>query len=343
MGRRITIKDIARESGVHHGTVSRSLAGNPNVAPETAKRIKEVARRLGYEPDPMMAALAAYRKTTQPVRYKETLAFLWPEQSRAEVASAPYYLRSTQGAATRARELGYRLDEFFLNETSPRSLPRVLAARGIRGLIIGGYHRMSAAHLRFEIDRLAVVVMTAALKKPRLHRVEHDHFTGMRIALHQLKRRGFSRIAFLAGEVQDRLLERRYSASFLMHHPLGPERARELLGIVPVPGLKEMRAIVKRVRADCLLLTYSPAEVAGVCRGNKEVPVFSLDLLPGDTRYSGIYQQMELVAANAVDLVAQQIQQGQRGVPAHPKTVLSEGEWIDNSAAPGKPGSAAKR
>ena len=331
MARRITIKDIAREANVHHATVSRALRGSVSVSPDTAQRIKEAAERLGYEPDPMMAALAAYRKTTQPIKYKETLAFLWPEQTREEVRTSLYYRRSVEGAAARAKELGYVLDEFHLCESPPRAFSRLMEARGIRGLIIGGYNRLTAAHLRFPINKLAVVAMTASLKAPRLHRVEHDHFNGMRIALHEIKRRGFTRIAFMAGERQDRVLEHRYSASFLMHHPLGLEAALGLMELVAMPGPDEMRAIVKRTGADCLLMTYSPPEATVPAPGGKTVPVFSLDLLPGETSFSGIYQQMEQVAANAVDMVVEQLMHGQRGVAASCKTILSGGEWIDRA------------
>lgn len=43
---------------------------------------------------------------------------------------------------------------------------------------------------------------------------------------------------------------------------------------------------------------------------------------------------MEFIAANAVDLVADQILHGRRGVPEHPKTIISAGEWIDNAPQP---------
>lgn len=59
MERRPTIKDIAGVCGVHHATVSRALRGNPCVAPATLARINAAAKELGYEPDPMMSALAA--------------------------------------------------------------------------------------------------------------------------------------------------------------------------------------------------------------------------------------------------------------------------------------------
>lgn len=111
------------------------MRGDRNVSDETAERIRQAAERLGYTPDPMMSALAAYRRTVQPVSFKETLAFLWPEQTRAEVASSKYFTRSLEGAQARASELGYALDEFFLREQRPEAFLRVLHARGIRGLI----------------------------------------------------------------------------------------------------------------------------------------------------------------------------------------------------------------
>ncbi len=46
----VTIKDVARQAGVSHPTVSRALRGDPLVAPETAARIKDIASELGYVP-----------------------------------------------------------------------------------------------------------------------------------------------------------------------------------------------------------------------------------------------------------------------------------------------------
>jgi LacI family transcriptional regulator len=330
MERRPTIKDIAREAGVHHATVSRALRGLPNVAAATRKRVEAAASLLEYRPDPMMHALAAYRSTTRPVHYKETIAFLWPEQTREQVAASRYYQRSLEGAKARAEELGYLLDEFWLRETRPQSLPRVLQARGIRGLIVAGYNRLSAAHLGFSIEHLAVASMTSSLKAPRLHRVGHDHFAGVRLALHELKRAGYSRIAMLLGEVQDRILEHRYSASFLLNHPLGLEKARKLLRVVVQPSSEEMRATIEQMHADCLLMSFTPAGPPYVESAGERVPIISLDLLPDNKGFSGIDQQLEQAASNAVDLVAEQLLHGRLGVPQSSKIILTSGRWIQH-------------
>lgn len=52
MTNRPTIDDIARESGVSKGTVSRVLNGHSTVASRTRERVQEVIARLGYIPDP---------------------------------------------------------------------------------------------------------------------------------------------------------------------------------------------------------------------------------------------------------------------------------------------------
>ena len=48
---RVSIKDIARIAGVSIATVSLALNDDKKINPETKQRIKELARKLNYEPD----------------------------------------------------------------------------------------------------------------------------------------------------------------------------------------------------------------------------------------------------------------------------------------------------
>lgn len=52
-----TLKDVAAASGLGLGTVSRALSGHSSVAPATRKRVEEIARRLGYQPNVLARAL----------------------------------------------------------------------------------------------------------------------------------------------------------------------------------------------------------------------------------------------------------------------------------------------
>lgn len=59
MAGRVTLKDVAREAGVHASTASRALnpATRSVVNPETVERVLAVARRLGYRPHPLARGL----------------------------------------------------------------------------------------------------------------------------------------------------------------------------------------------------------------------------------------------------------------------------------------------
>lgn len=47
----VTIKDIARASGVSYATVSRTLNGRSGVDPQTRERVLSAAEQLGYSPN----------------------------------------------------------------------------------------------------------------------------------------------------------------------------------------------------------------------------------------------------------------------------------------------------
>ena len=56
-----TIKDVAKQARVSHSTVSRALRGNPSISDDTTKRVRQIAREMGYNP-----SAAARSLKTQP-------------------------------------------------------------------------------------------------------------------------------------------------------------------------------------------------------------------------------------------------------------------------------------
>ncbi len=335
MERRITIKDIAAELGIHHTTVSRALRDDPQIAATTRSLVNETAARLGYSPDPMLRALALYRSSLQPAPKRETFAFLWPEQTRAEVARSAYLQRYLRGAKARAAELGFTVDVFHLRDHRPAALERVLRARGIRGVILSVFTQHREARLDFPIEGFASAALGGALQSPALHRVGHDHFQAMRIALREAAALGYRRIAFAVSDVLEEAVDHRYGMSFLAHHPLGPRRAAGLLHV----GLFNDK-LVGRFVADCspelLITTFSLAVDSPILRrpDGSRLPQISLDVIPGSDPHSGVDQQTEFNAANAIDLLAEQVLHGVTGLPARQKKVLTDGAWRSGGTCP---------
>ena len=55
--RRISLKDLAQELGVSIATVSRALRSSPEIGQEMQERVKELARRLNFRPNPFAQSL----------------------------------------------------------------------------------------------------------------------------------------------------------------------------------------------------------------------------------------------------------------------------------------------
>jgi len=60
----VSIKDIAKAAGVSHSTVSRALADSPLVAEETKRRVRRLAKEMGYSPSAIARGLVTKRTYT---------------------------------------------------------------------------------------------------------------------------------------------------------------------------------------------------------------------------------------------------------------------------------------
>lgn len=58
---RVSIRDVAREAGVSVTTVSHALNGKGRLNPDTRQRVRDVADRLGYRPNPAARSLVSGR------------------------------------------------------------------------------------------------------------------------------------------------------------------------------------------------------------------------------------------------------------------------------------------
>ncbi|MBY0508247.1 MAG: LacI family transcriptional regulator [Bryobacteraceae bacterium] len=62
--RKVSIKDVAREAGVSHATVSRALRGSPLISPPTTALVHQTAERMGYTVNAVARSLVTGRTYT---------------------------------------------------------------------------------------------------------------------------------------------------------------------------------------------------------------------------------------------------------------------------------------
>jgi LacI family transcriptional regulator, galactose operon repressor len=101
---KITIYDIARAAGVGIGTVSRVLNSHPNVTPETRERVREVVKRLHYQPHAYAQRLARNQS--------ETISAIIPFFTNY------FFVEVLRGVQEYVGRLGYDLTLFGVNDVN---------------------------------------------------------------------------------------------------------------------------------------------------------------------------------------------------------------------------------
>src|SRR5829696_8798881 len=107
----VTFRQIAKASGLAVATVSYALRNDPKIPAVTIARVQATAEKMGYRPNPRVAALMAHIRRARPVSTGERIAFIW-------LARPEPYLRMHEGAKLRAQQLGYELEDFTLSHRS---------------------------------------------------------------------------------------------------------------------------------------------------------------------------------------------------------------------------------
>ncbi len=328
----VTLQQIARAADCSLATVSYALRDDPRIRPETRAAVQKVAARLGYRPNPRFAALMSHIRKSRPVADGERIAFVWVHTSRAESAKDPFLQRVFLGAKARAQALGYGLEEFWTAERgmTDRRLSQVMKSRGIVGLVLSPVIHETDVTLDLEWSCFAPAVIGSARWKPELLHAGHHHYLALHMALEQLASAGCRRpMAILEADVNERA-RRAWEAAFAVFHPSRAEAAGLLwIGLPDDPRVVARR--LKASRPDAVVVSAHRV-VERLRRLNLaavlELPIITLHWLPTAPEIGGIDQSYDMVAANAVDLVVNQLNSNETGTPPWPRTLLFPGRWV---------------
>lgn len=347
--RRVTIRDIARQVGVSHVTVSYALRGMPRVSEDLRKKILHEAERMGYCPDPMLQALCAYRRGGQPTEIKSSLAWLtcWdpPEEMHAFKEFHAYWL----GARQAAEKQGYRLEEFAPGrQLSLARILNILRSRGIRGVLIPPPHGASKVNLA-EIDwsGFSLVKFGHTFGDLKANLVTSAHVYNAMLAFARISERGYRRIGFVTN---DRLLQRTHFVSGYLRaqYNLDVSARVDILAIADTESeagrLRALGAWVRRERPDAILTTTRelPAMLGALgLRIPEDLAVAVTSVLDGNGD-AGIHQNSFEIGRAGCEMVISQIIHGAFGVQECPRELLIQGYWQDGSMLPDRGALAAR-
>jgi LacI family transcriptional regulator len=334
---RVTLADIAAKAAVHVTTVSLALRNSPRLPATTRERIRKLADELGYAPDPMLQALVAYRGNTSARRSPPTLAYVTNWNTRMgwrEVTAHPDFY---DGAESRAKELGYNLEHFWMREPglTHGRLSRILNTRGINGVIIASHVREIDEALQFDWARFAAVKIDYFPHTPLLPVVTNDQLQIVRLAMQKVIAMGYRRVGFVMDEGWDITVDHLWLAGYLWEQQaLAPA---DRLAPYLIPNKESLAAWLRRNKPDVLIgksefVTATFKEMG--LRIPKDLAFVDIFLEDHSGKTAGVIQNHKEVGRLAVELLAGQLQQNKYGIPTIPTTTCVEGTWLDGRTLP---------
>jgi DNA-binding LacI/PurR family transcriptional regulator len=195
------MQDIAKAAGVSQSTVSRVLNDTPTsvpIAAETRDRVQEVAKRLGYRPNPLARGLRGARTMLLGVIVREI--------------TDPFFAMAIEALSTEALARGYNvvLGSAHSKADEAIALRAVLETRHCDAILLLGDMRDEPKFLDdLRASQTPVIALWHGSELEGVPTVNIDNRAGMVAALDHLVDLGHSRIAFIGGRPLGDIRERR--------------------------------------------------------------------------------------------------------------------------------------
>ena len=343
--RAVTIKDIAKIAGVHFTTVSLALRDHPSLLPATKARIRTVAEKLGYVPNPVFQALTHFHLNGRVRAVAPKVAYIVNHPLDQGAALYRPQQQILEGAREQARALGYELEVVTVGVEGNESLrlDAFLKDNNITGVVLAAFDP-GFAPVTLDWEEYSIVKIDSLHMDPPATVVGSDHRQDVRLAFQKLRELGYRRIGLAIGRADEDATERLYTAGYLLEQGLVPddERIPELLfpyncTMAQAAGL--VRNWVRAHHVDAVLCNWSVVgemlRSAGLLVPD-EVACASLCLLDRDSGLAGVCPNPRVVGAKAVALVAAQLKSGERGVPEFASRTFVKSVWRDGDSAPAK-------
>lgn len=334
--------DLARACGVSKNTVSLALRGSPRVSAATREAVLAAAAAAGYQLNPTVARLMTELRHNRAPGFQATLAILNAHESRDAFENHRTIPAYVAGCRTRARQLGYQLDEFWLHEPEMPAARwlSILRARNIRGILVVGMmrHNRLPAKLAPLWDELPSLVTGVRTREPALSFACSDHHALALQAFEQALALGYRRPALVLDSVIDDLLDGRLTAGFLTGQSRFLTADRRTRPFHDVTAARNDRARFSEWfhdnRPDVIFTLYHEVgrwiEEMGR-RVPDDVGLIQYEWRPDHPEWAGMDQRNDLVGAAAVDMLVSMIHHHQRGVPEHPRATLIGSQWRDGA------------
>ena len=190
MTNEVTLRDVAREAGVHVSTASRALNSETRgvVNADTVKRVLATADRLGYKPNPMARGLRKNRTMT--------IGIVIPDIEN------PLFGPIIAGAEQALGSRGYSLliaNADRDDESHTRETVRALVDRRVDGMILATASRSDGLITELAASGVVMVLVNRAIEGSPVPAILGDDMAGIGLAVDHLVNLGHRHVGHVAG------------------------------------------------------------------------------------------------------------------------------------------------
>lgn len=255
----VTIKDIARQAGVNHTTVSRALRGSPLISEEVSARIRKIAADMQYHPSAAARSLKTNRTQVLGVIVSHF--------------ADPFFSEMLQGIDDIAQRSGYSLFIASVQHHQDREQAIVDTMREHRvdGVIICSTSFSAGQGRQLLADSIPIVVINNQSAEEYHYSIYHDDFDGGRQVTRHLIDLGHRRIAYLGNAQSGRTNQDRlngYTHELASANITVPETYRcEVSGGQPENGLEGLKHLLALPTPPTAIFCFNDQLATGVLQG----------------------------------------------------------------------------
>lgn len=192
MNSKVTIKDIAYLSGVSISTVSRVVSGKKNVNEITRKKVQDVIKKTGYEPNYTARALATKNTNTIAVVLDRT-----PKQSFTN----SFYIEALEAISHELNLHGKDMLLVFSSNNIKKEdnkVKQLIQTNKIDGVIKLSVHQEDQT-LQYLVETSTPTVIIGRHDNKNILSVNNNNVEAMEMAVDELINKGNKKIALVTG------------------------------------------------------------------------------------------------------------------------------------------------
>jgi LacI family transcriptional regulator len=334
----VTMAMLAAQSGVSKNTVSLAIRDDRRISVDTRRRVQELAVKLGYRKNPVLAHLMAELRRTKGPKYTNTIALLSAHPDSQAIRRHPTIGAWVEGCQRRAESQGYLFDTFWLHDPDLNGarLVRILGSRGIKGAIVIGLFNQSRLPPHFDElwSQIACVVTGVRTHDPALSYCCVDHHALMQEAVRQVLAFGYKRPALVLSRVVDDLVQGRLSSGMWISQQVLP-KAQQVPTFDKEDGsadcFKAFARWFKRHKPDVILTLHRDIRVWLEDLGYKaprDIGLVDLEHNPSAQDWAAMEQRNDLSGEAAVDMLISMLHNNESGPPTFPRATLGSSHWV---------------